>query len=171
MSLRTAKGTVDKPAFGFNDDTNTGINSDAADKVQIVAGGAELGEFSSSVYPVMSVSLTIAGAAGSTGVFASAANPFGYDVMILGAYLQITTQSTGASTLDIGIGANATTSNDGLIDGLSAAAAGLFTNFEDAGTNGEVSMLWDSTKFLNVAEASGDVTALVATLRVLCVKV
>lgn len=171
MSMRTQKETDSGIAtYGFKEDTNTGLHSDAADTLQLYAGGSEIAEFSASALPIVSVPLAIAGASGSTGVFASAANPFGYDVVITGAYLQITTQSTGASTLDIGIGANATTSNDGLIDGLSAAAAGLFTNFEDAGTNGEVSMVWGSGQFLNVAEASGDVDGLVATLRVTVVK-
>jgi hypothetical protein len=116
----------------------------------------------------MIVKLAVTGGAADTGVFESKANPFGYDVLITGAFLRITTQSTGASTLDIGVAANASTSNDGLIDGLSAAAAGLFTNAEDAGTNGEVSQVWGSSQFLNVAEASGDVDGLVAVLYVTC---
>lgn len=203
MSMRTQKETDSGIAtYGFKEDTNTGLHSDAADLVQVLCGGTEVVEFgsaattlsstvttidgdtslniqiggtevmeyNSAVLPGGYVSLAVAGASGSSGVFASAANPFGYDVIITGAYLRITTQSTGASTLDIGIGADATTSDDGLIDGLSAATAGLFTNFEDAGTNGEVSIVWGSSQFLNVAEASGDVDGLVATLRVNVVK-
>lgn len=172
MSMRTAKETRSgKATYGFRDDDNTGLHSDAADTVQLLAGGTEIAEFSASAKPVVMVPLAVAGASGSSGVFASAANPFGADVLITGLYVRITTQSTGASTLDIGIGANATTSNDGLIDGLSGAAAGLFTNFEDAGTNGEVSMVWGSSQFLNVAEASGDVDALVATVYAACVRI
>lgn len=102
------------------------------------------------------------------GVIQSMANPFGYDVIIDQAVLRITTQSTGASTLDIGIGADATTSNDGLFDGMSGAAAGMFTNTEDPGTNGEQSIVWGSTQFLNIAEASGDVTAIVGALYLTC---
>lgn len=168
MSMRTAKGTTAAPTYAFNNDADTGLHSSAANTLNLVVGGEEIVEYTSTCKPTMVFELDITGGA-VTGVFASSANPFGYDVMILGAFLQITTQSSGASTLDIGIGANATTSNDGLIDGLSAATAGLFTNAEDAGTNGEVSMLWTTSTFLNVAEASGDVTALVAKLRVLCV--
>lgn len=171
MSLHTKKGTTALPALSFNDDLDTGLNSDAANTLNVVVGAEEVAQFTSTCKPVMCIELAIAGGSGSTGVFASMANPLGASLMILGAFLQITTQSSGASTLDIGVGANATTSNDGLIDGLSAAAAGLFTNAEDAGTNGEVSQLWTSSTFLNVAEASGDVNGLVATLRVLCVLV
>jgi hypothetical protein len=66
--------------------------------------------------------------------------------------------------VDIGVAADATTANDGLIDGLSLATAGLFTNAEDAGSNGEQTMVWGATQYLNVAEASGDVAGVVGQL-------
>ena len=94
----------------------------------------------------------------------SLANPFGSDVLILAATVRVTTASTGASTVDIGIGAAATTVNDGLLDGLSLATLGLYTNAEDAGTNGEQTMVWGTNQFLNVAEASGDVAGVVGKL-------
>jgi hypothetical protein len=51
--------------------------------------------------------------------------------------LDITTKSTGAAALDVGVGATATTSSDTLLDGVDVAtAAGAFDNFENAGTNG-----------------------------------
>lgn len=99
-------------------------------------------------------------AAVATGVFKSVLNPFGADVLILGVFVRITDESTGASTVDIGVAADATTVGDTLIDGLSCATAGLFTNAEDAGTNGEVSSVWGSSQYLNIAEASGDVAGL-----------
>lgn len=99
-------------------------------------------------------------AAVATGVFNSTANPFGRDVLITKAMVRVVTPSDGASTVDIGVAADATTANDGLIDGLSLAAAGLFNNVEDPGTNGELTMVWGSTQYLNVAEASGDVAGL-----------
>lgn len=115
--------------------------------------------------------LPIAGAAGSSGVFASSANPFGLAVRITRAVLVISTQSTGASTLDIGVGASATTSNDGLIDGLSGASAATFDNLTNPGTNGKNFQTWAADTFLNVAEATGDVTALVAQLYVECIPI
>jgi len=72
----------------------------------------------------------------------------------------IVNASDGASTVDIGIAADAATVNDGLIDGLSMATAGLFNNIEDPGTNGELTMVWGATQYLNIAEASGDVAGL-----------
>ena len=64
----------------------------------------------------------------------------------------------------VALGAAATTVNDGLIDGLSLATLGLYTNAEDAGTNGEQTMVWGANQFLNVAEASGDVAGVVAKI-------
>lgn len=165
MSMRTAKGSTAAPTYSFNDDTDTGLHSSAADVVNVVAGGAEIGEWSSSLLPVSVVKIAFTEDDGS-GVISSTVNPFGYDVLVKDLTVRITTASTGASTLDIGVHTSATTSNDGLIDGLSGATAGLFTNAEDAGTNGEQTIVWASASFLNMAEASGDVTGLVGTMYV-----
>lgn len=107
---------------------------------------------------------TVTGGSGSTGVFAPFANPFGQSVLVLSTVLEITTQSSGASTLDIGVAANNSTSNDFQIDGVSGAAAGVFNSNKNRGTNGGGVQRWGETAFLNVAEASGDVNGLVATL-------
>jgi hypothetical protein len=115
--------------------------------------------------PVYTYTIDISQAtAVATGVYKATANPFGQDLLILGATVRVTTVSTGASTVDIGVAANATTANDGLIDGLSLATLGLYTNAEDAGTNGEQTMVWGSSQFLNVAEASGDVAGVVGQM-------
>ena len=111
--------------------------------------------------------VTVTGAAGSSGVFASWANPEAGTIVITRATLHIATQSTGASTLDIGTTAtSATTSSDTLIDGVSGATAGVFDNLNDAGTNGKSRQTLATGKWVNVAEASGDVNGLAATLRI-----
>lgn len=99
-------------------------------------------------------------AAVATGVYNSTLNPFGRDVLITKAMVYIVNESDAAATVDIGVAAAAATVNDGLIDGLSVAAAGLFNNIEDPGTNGELTQVWGATQYLNVAEASGDVAGL-----------
>lgn len=110
-------------------------------------------------------SLTVTGAAGSTGVFASWQNPESGTILITEAKLLISTQSTGASTLDIGTTAtSATTNSDNLIDGLSGAAAGVFSNLGSGGTNGKQGQTLATGKWVNVGEASGDVDGLAATL-------
>ena len=109
---------------------------------------------------VYAFEIDITGSSSSTGVIASLQNTTGKDLFIVAHGLQIVTQSTGASTLDIGYTAtSATTSSDTLIDGLSGAAAGYFTT---PGTNGKAITRWMAGKWINVAEASGDVDGLVA---------
>ncbi len=94
------------------------------------------------------------------------ANPFGTDVLVHYTVIDITTGSTGASTFDIGVAADATTNNDGQIDGLSGATAGTFGGIVSKGTNGGTPQKWTTTKYLNIKEASGDATAMVANIYV-----
>jgi hypothetical protein len=105
------------------------------------------------------IQLGNAGAAG--GDMASVLNPFGEAVIITERILNITTQSTGASTIDVGVGASATTAYDTLIDGQSGAAAGVFAEY---GTNGKRAVLWPTDQYLTVSEASGDVSGLAGEL-------
>lgn len=95
------------------------------------------------------------------------ANPEGAAIIVLRATLNITTQSSGASTMDVGVTAvSATTSSDTLLDGVSGAAAALCDSMDatlDSGANAKAQGL-ASGKWVTVAEASGDVTGLVATL-------
>jgi len=69
--------------------------------------------------------------------------------------LDVTTQSTGACTVDIGVAADATTSNDTLIDGLSVAASGVFDNITDKGTNGKTCKKATSSQYVTISKASG----------------
>lgn len=117
--------------------------------------------------PVYVAVLDITGGSADSNVFEALLNPAGCDVMILRAYLRITTQSTGASTLDIGIGSTSTTAGDTIIDGLSGASAGIFDSFNDTdnGTNGLAKpQVWTEGYYVTVKEASGDVDGLVAKL-------
>lgn len=75
------------------------------------------------------------------------------------------TASSGAGTADIGVAANATTLNDGLIDGLNlnAAAANGENNFANAGTNGKASQYGAAGTALTGSVASGASAGLVGT--------
>ena len=105
------------------------------------------------------IQLGNAGAAAAD--MASVANPFGEDVIVTQCIVNVTTGSTGASTMDVGIGASASTSYDNLIDGLSGATAGVYN---DLGTNGKRCKLWQTTDYLTASEASGDVSGLAGEL-------
>ena len=115
-------------------------------------------------YDAGALRVTLTAAGTTAGDVASIANPEGAAVIITRAILNITTASTGASTLDVGVAANATTSADNLIDGRSGATAGTFDNIEDGGTNGLATKVWGASEYVTVSEASGDVTGIAGEL-------
>jgi hypothetical protein len=95
------------------------------------------------------------------GVFAWQ-NPEAGSVQVERVILDVTTQSSGACTVDVGATAtNATTSSDNLIDGVSVAAAGLKDNLGDAGTNGKARQKLAAGKWVTASVASGASAGLV----------
>lgn len=91
----------------------------------------------------------------------SIANPEGEDLIITSFVLNVTTKSTGAATLDIGIAANGTTSKDTLLDGVDVGtAAGVFDNITNKGTNGKTVIVWGASEYLT-ATASATVAGIV----------
>lgn len=90
-------------------------------------------------------------------------NPEGADLFITRLVLDVTTASTGVATVDAGIDDAGDTSNDSLIDGLDVnAAAGVFDNIENGGTNGKATVKWPAGEYL-VITASASVAGLVGT--------
>ncbi len=105
-------------------------------------------------------SLTASDAAG--GVF-SVENTYGTTLVILRTVLLVTTGTSGACTIDVGIEADATTSADDLIDGLDVATAGVFDNVADEGSNGNSCGKWSSGTFVNASMKTGAAAGLVGT--------
>lgn len=102
----------------------------------------------------------------------SLANPEGADLIVTRLVLDITTKATAACTLDAGVGSGATTSYDNLIDGLDVnAAAGVFDNVEDQGTNGKSAVRWESDGYLTVSEKTGAIAGLVGNAYIEYVRV
>lgn len=104
--------------------------------------------------------VALADGSAGTGDIASVANPEGVALGIVGTRLYITTPSAEASTINVGIAANGTTSSDTLIDGLSGATAGFYGSGKNGGTNGKLEQLWGPTQFVTASEATGDVADL-----------
>lgn len=112
-------------------------------------------------------SITITGAAGSAGVFASWANDSGVDVYATGI-LNPSVVSTGAATIDIGATTvSATTVSDTGIDGYDATASIAVDTAFGTGTNGKLWNLVPAGKWITVAEASGDVNGFVGVLTII----
>lgn len=106
------------------------------------------------------VALAASDAAG--GVFAWQ-NPHENAVIVTRVVLDITTKTSGAGTLDVGMTAtSAATSADNLIDGLDVnAATGVFDNVENQGTNGTGAQKVASGKWVTASKATGNMAGLV----------
>lgn len=112
------------------------------------------------------ISLT---ALADAGVMAAWANPAGIDILVLDVIVDVTTKSTDAADMNVGVAADAVTSSDTLIDGLDVGTAIIFGSVgANAGTNGRQSRKMTSTQFITF-NGSAATTGLVGTARVIWV--
>ena len=103
----------------------------------------------------------------AAGGIAAIANPEGATLIIDSLVIDVTTKTTGACTADAGVAANATTSNDSLIDGVDiGTATGTFDSQKDAGTNGAGARRWGATEYLTISKATGAAAGLVGSVYV-----
>jgi hypothetical protein len=106
------------------------------------------------------VKVALTAPASATNCF-SWANPESVAILVTRLTLDITTQSTGACSVDFGYTATtSTTSSDTLIDGLSVATAGTYDNIENQGTNGKATAKMAVGKWIT-GTTSADATGLV----------
>lgn len=102
----------------------------------------------------------------TAGGVVSIANPLGVDLIIVHAYLNITTAATTATNLiDLGVAANGTTTSDTLIDGM-ATTVGLKSA---GGTNGASPRTWSSTQYVT-GTASATLVGMVGTVHLVCIR-
>lgn len=96
----------------------------------------------------------------------SLANPEGATLFVTEVVLDVTTEATGAATMDVGMAANGTTSSDTLLDGVDVGSAAIVANNQKhAGTNGMGIVKWTSTQYLT-ATPSATLAGLVGTYHV-----
>lgn len=118
--------------------------------------GAELELKAGSIAPIVRVAKVAIAAVDTAGGLFAWANPEAGAVAVTRVLLDVTTQSTGACTADVGTTAtSAATLSDNLIDGASVAAAALLGNLGNAGTNGKTSQRLASGKWVTGSVASG----------------
>jgi hypothetical protein len=104
------------------------------------------------------VAVVTLGAADTPGGVLAWQNPTGGKIVVTGVILDITTKSTGASTIDVGYAANGTTSADSLMDGLdTGGGVGTYNNIDNKGTNGlgSHSTTMTSSQFITASKATG----------------
>ena len=149
-------------SINSSDGTKT-WKSNTTEEVLLKLGGHKSSSVSEPIYKVAQIAkMPLADTADTGGAVLSWQNNTGGDIIITRFALDVTTKSTGASTIDAGTTAtNATTSSDNLVDGLdTGAAAGYFDNVVNAGTNGKGGQRLASGKWLTVSRASGAVAGL-----------
>lgn len=95
------------------------------------------------------------------GVF-SWQNPESVSIVVRRVEIDVTTASTGACSVDVGVTATSSTTNsDNLIDGLSVAATGVSDNLGNPGTNGKTRQKLASGKWVTASMATGATSGLV----------
>jgi hypothetical protein len=111
--------------------------------------------------------VALTAATGTTaGAVVAVANPLGVALIIVNAYLNITTAATtSTNTIDLGVAANATTTSDTLIDGTTTTAG--LKNV--GGTNGLVGRTWGTTEYVT-GTASATLVGMVGTLNLVCIR-
>ncbi|MGV3613841.1 MAG: hypothetical protein ACO1SV_00780 [Fimbriimonas sp.] len=169
MSARTQRETRSGyPTFGLPSGVRSGLGFDLSNNPQILdTTGAVAFAATATQGVARTLKIAIPAVTGDPAIVSSTLNPFGFDVIIQNALLDATTAASGSATLDVGVGANASASNDGLFDGLTInGATGLFDPVKNGGTNGRPSQVWGATQYLNVARATGNANGWTATLNV-----
>jgi hypothetical protein len=104
--------------------------------------------------------VALATATGAGGMV-SLLNPFGVDVFITRAIVDVTTAATGVATANVGVDADGATGDDTLLDGLDIGTAAILAdNLLTPGTNGVAVKRWGATEYLvmsGVADPAGAV--------------
>jgi len=156
-SVLTGQGPGAPPSYA-----TTGVTTTSQTLTNPTINGTA---FATGQAPILVEAVALSGTAIHSGTVTAKA--FSAAALILRVIADITTVSTGASTLDVGYTATtATTSSDTLLDGVSAASLAVFDSMNaalDTGTNAKAQKA-ASGKWITVTEASGDATGLVGTL-------
>lgn len=96
----------------------------------------------------------------------SVINPTGKTCMIERMIVDITTPVTAATTADIGVAANGTTSSDTLIDACALNAATTKDNTVNGGTNGKGAAKWTSGQYVTGTTSAALTTGFVGTFAI-----
>lgn len=94
-------------------------------------------------------------------------NTTGVDLMVTHMVVRITTGSTGAATLDIGVDDGGDVSNDALLDGMNAQTVKSHSSLVGGGTNGGVAV-WKKNEYI-VATASASVAGVEGTYKIFAI--
>ena len=149
------------PALKQNTDGSVSILRESDSQELFRAGGPPaVGATAPAFLPGSTLKLPLAGGTDTAGGLLAWQNNLGYDIIVYGATLDVTTQSSGACTVSVGAAANGTTLNAGMISGQSVAATGQFAKATP------VAQKVPAGQFITASTASGASSGLVAKLYV-----
>lgn len=103
-----------------------------ATRGQLLAGDLLLSDGSSAV---RTVAVTMTAATGNAAAL-SWSNPTGGAILVHSVMVNITAGSDAATTIDVGVDADGTGTDDTLIDGAATDVVTVLSSVEDGGTNG-----------------------------------
>tara|TARA_R100001594_G_scaffold25875_3_gene50422 strand:+ start:10369 stop:10956 length:588 start_codon:yes stop_codon:yes gene_type:complete len=109
----------------------------------------------------------------TAGVF-QAQNTYGSDLLITRAMIYVTTVSSGACTIDVGVGSSSSTSYDNLLDGIDVnGSTGVSDNIKSlvAGDNGRSVVVWKNNEYVNASKKTGATSGLVGYYAFYCVDI
>jgi hypothetical protein len=148
-------------ALKQNTDGSVSIMRETDGQELFRAGGPPaVGATAPAFLPGSTLKLPVAGPTDTAGGLLAWQNNLGYDIVVYGATLDVTTQSGGACTGSVGAAANGTTLNAGMISGQSAAATGQFAKATP------MAQKVPAGQFITASTASGASSGLVAKLYV-----
>lgn len=88
-------------------------------------------------------------------------NTYGTTLIVTRAIIQLDTVSSGACTIDVGVGDESGAVYDTLIDGLDVRSdTGAFDNVGSGGTNGDSVHTWGSTQYISASKKTGAASGL-----------
>ena len=148
-------------ALKQNTDGSVSIMRETDGQELFRAGGpATVGANAPAYLPGSTLKLPMAGPTDTAGGLLAWQNTLGYDIIVYGATLDVTTQSSGACTVSVGAAVNGTTLNAGMISGQSVAATGQSAKATP------VAQKVPAAQFITASTASGASAGLVAKLYV-----
>lgn len=98
-------------------------------------------------------------AAAAAGGLLAVLNDSDSDRLITRAVCRVTDASDAAGTMDIGIAADAVTSNDTILDGVDFNATGITDKITGTGNASPEATLWPSGQYLTASKATGAANA------------
>jgi len=104
------------------------------------------------------------------GVFAEE-NTYGSDLVVTRVLIAVTTGTSGACELDIGVAADGTTKAENLIDTLDVSDAGVFDNITDGGSAGKSRQKLASGEFVTATADTGASAGIVGTYAIHCLDI